>query len=200
MSNELYIAKPVVVTAIAVTEGPNLGNMQVTDEFGNATYMSVEDFTAKYQDKPKVHELGYMKVVSPKGTGHYPGSTVKVFEAENALDMETKINDFFTQGMNALVIEQHFWGNGDYVYAAFTLNTVIDDERIKEDTEIQAEARRIHEERQKQRALTNKTAIEIATKLAEEHKAEIAAQRKQLEDDAALGKHCRKNHKKVGKK
>lgn len=204
-NNNLFEHRPTVVTVEAVTEdfipdvngspGPLVqsGSLRVTDTNGNITYCSLQDFEANYKPKSPIKELGNMKLPN------YPGSVVKIFEAQTPSELEAKINGFFFEGINALVLDKQYWGIPPYVCAAFTLNTVVSEDELKERTEIQKIADKLWEEECQKKAEANRTALEIAQKLTNERKAEEARKRQELLADAELGRKCRNNHGKLAK-
>lgn len=209
MKAELYEHRPTVVTVEAVTDEvtnnnydliASPGDLKVTDEQGVVEYMSVADFEANYKPKSPIKELGHMKLPN------YPGSTVKLFAAPYIADLEKQINSYFHEGLNALVLEQHYFTapstdgvDGEVFCAAFTLNTVVSDDEVKERTEIQKIADEEYQKRLAEKAKVNEKAIDIAKKLSAERQAEEDRKRKQLLEDAELGKKCRNNHGKLAK-
>lgn len=202
-TSNLYEHRPTVVTAEAVTaemavghaDQFAIGDLKVTDEHGNVSYLSPQDFEANYKPKSPIKELGNMKLPN------YPGSTIKVFIEEDGEGLEKAINSFFTEGLNALVLEQHYFSGPHWVGAAFTLNTVVSDDELKERTEIQKIADVEYQKRMAEKAETNRTAIEIAKKLTAERQAEESRKRKETERLAEIGKKCEHNHGKLkGKK
>lgn len=201
--NNLYEHRPTVVTVEAVTEDvpetqggfANKGDLKVTDEQGNVSYLSVQDFEANYKPKSPIKELGHMKLPN------YPGSTVKMFWASSPNRLEAQINEWFCEGLNALVLDKQYFGFPDgregcepWFCAAFTLNTVVSEDEVRERTEIQKIADEEYQKRLAEKAKVNEKAIDIAKKLSAERQAEEDRKRKQLLEDAAQGKHCRANH------
>lgn len=152
--------------------------------------------TKERLEKEGVRYPGRLKLAMGQG-GHHVGVLCKGFYGRDAETVAAYINDFASQDPALLLIrEPVLTYGGEYVHALTfwgkTL-TVEEQEWMNEFASMQ------HEFMENKRAARRKEQEEVEAKFQKEldaKNAAVLAEQKELEELAALGRHCRNNHKK----
>lgn len=178
--------------------GAEPGNLIVYHPDDRIEVLTVERFNALYQEPPPM-SLGPVKMAV--GEQRLVG-TLAVFHGEPG-DVVEDMGFYSRDNPTHMFVDRQWVAFPDKTVACFVLVDRIgreSDDRYQRELQLQARVRKEMEAEDAERLAKLPTLIAQAEKLVAEAKARRDEELKALKADAEIGRSCRKNHKKTGKK
>lgn len=180
------------------------GDLAVTMD-GRTRIWSPDEFAERFEAVERHSWPGYLK--RKMGQSYSPGTLAVGFEGANMRELVSAMNAWAAESSNRHLIlgdnGDHYWTGADgrcyallYVYSETTPE---DATHLAEKSELEAKVKAEWEEKKKQLGIDERNHLEKAQDARQAQEAANRIRQRELEADAAAGKHCKANHGKLGK-